>query len=114
MDEELAGKSAEDKYFTVRVDETSQCKRTLTLDVSDDAFQAEKKRISRKLQSDLEVPGFRKGKVPESYVAKNFAGAVHSDAVQNLLSRAYEDAILGGDLHPLGEPKFEDLKATSR
>jgi len=110
MDEELAGKSAEDKYFTVRVDETGQCKRTLTLDVADEAVQAEKKRISKKLQTDLEVPGFRKGKVPESYVAKNFAGAVHSDAVQNLLSRAYEEAILGGDLHPLGEPKFEDLK----
>jgi trigger factor len=111
MDEELTGKSAEDKNFTVRVDETGQCKRTLTLGVSDEAFQAEKKRIAKKLQSDLEVPGFRKGKVPASYIAKNFAGAVHSDAVQNLLSKAYEEAILGGDLHPLGEPRFDDLKA---
>jgi trigger factor len=111
MDEELAGKSSEDKNFTVRVDETGQCKRMITLDVSDVALQAEKKRISKKLQTDLEVPGFRKGKVPASFVEKNYAGAVHGDAVQNLLAKAYEEAIVGQDLRPLGEPRFEDLKA---
>ena len=111
MDEELAGKSSEDKNFTVRVDETGQCKRMITLGVSDVALQAEKKRISKKLQTDLKVPGFRKGKVPASIVEKNYAGAVHGDAVQNLLAKAYEEAILGQDLRPLGEPRFEDLKA---
>lgn len=111
MDEELAGKSGEDKNFTVRVDETGQCKRMLTLGVSDEVLQAEKKRISKKLQTNVEVPGFRKGKVPASFVEKNYAGAVHGDAVQNLLAKAYEEAILGEDLRPLGEPRFEDLKA---
>jgi trigger factor len=111
MEEELAGKSDEDKNFTVRVDEIGQCQRMLTLGVSDEALQAEKKRIVKKLQADLDVPGFRKGKVPASYVEKNYAGAVHGDAVQNLLAKAYEEAILGQDLRPLAEPRFEDLQA---
>jgi trigger factor len=110
MDEELTGNSSEDKNFTVQVDETSECKRTLTLNVSEGALQAEKKRIAAKLRTDLQVPGFRKGKVPASYVEKNYSGVVHSDAVQNLLAKAYEEAILGEGLRPLAEPRFEDLK----
>jgi trigger factor len=110
MDEEQTGKPSEDKNFTVRVDEDGQCRRTLTLGVSDAALQAEKKRLTRKLQSDLQVPGFRKGKVPASYVEKNFAGAVEADAVQNLLARAYEEAIVGQNLRPLAEPRFEEPK----
>jgi len=111
MDEELTGNPAKDKNFAVKVDETSQCKRTLELSVAQEAVEKEKARIVDKLRRDLEVPGFRKGKVPESYIQKNYAGAVHSDAVQNLLSRAYEKAILEKDLRPLAEPRFEDLNA---
>jgi trigger factor len=111
MAEELTSGNAEDKYFTVKVDTTSQCKRALTLEVTEEAVQKEKKRIVEKLRKDVEVPGFRKGKVPESYIRKNYGELVHNDAVQNLLSRVYEQAILREHLHPLAEPRFEDLKA---
>ena len=81
MVEELTNAGGEDKYFTVTVDSPSLCKRTLKLEIKDEAVQAEKVRIVAKLQKDLEVPGFRKGKVPISFVEKNYRDAIHADAV---------------------------------
>jgi trigger factor len=111
MDEELTSGGGKDKNFTVTVEITSSCKRTLVIDVTDEALQAEKVRLVEKLRMELEVPGFRKGKVPASYIEKNYAGHVHTDAVQNLLTRAYQETLIREHLHPLGEPRFEDIEA---
>ena len=111
MEEELTPEPATDKYFTVEVEENGECKRTLTLTATDEALQQEKKRIIEKLRKDINVPGFRRGKVPLSYISKNYDGAVYGDAVQNLLSRAYEQAVVSKGLRPLADPQFEELKA---
>jgi trigger factor len=110
MDEELTKGGGEEKYFTVKVDDTGQCTRRLTLEVTDDALLEEKARVVEKLRKDIEVPGFRKGKVPASYVSRNYDHLVKSDAVQNLLTRVYQLAIESEGLHPLAEPKFKNLK----
>ncbi len=111
MVEELTNDGAEGKFFTVTVDSPSLCKRVLKLEIKEDALQAEKSRIRAKLQNDIEVPGFRKGKVPLSFIEKNYKEAVHTDAVQNLLGQAYHDALHGENLRPLGEPIFDNLEA---
>jgi len=111
MVEELTNDGAEDKFFTVTVDTPSLCKRILKLEIKEEALQAEKSRIKAKLQSDIEVPGFRKGNVPLSFIEKNYKEAVHTDAVQNLLGQAYHDVIHSENLRPLGEPVFDKLEA---
>jgi trigger factor len=113
MVEELTNDGAEDKFFTVTVDSPSLCKRVLKLEIKEEALQAEKSRIRAKLQNDIEVPGFRKGKVPLSFIEKNYKEAIHTDAVQNLLGQAYHDALHSENLRPLGEPVFDNLEAES-
>jgi trigger factor len=111
MVEELTSDGGEDKIFTVTVDSPGLCKRKLKLEIRDDAVQAEKERIMEKLRKDLEVPGFRKGKVPLSYIRKNYHDAIHADAVQNLLGMVYHEAIHSEGLRPLADPRFDDLQA---
>jgi trigger factor len=111
MVEELTSDGGEDKIFTVTVDSPGLCKRKLTLEIRDDAVQAEKERITEKLRKDLEVPGFRKGKVPLSYIRKNYNDAIHTDAVQNLLGMVYHEAIHSKGLRPLADPRFDNLQA---
>jgi trigger factor len=111
MVEELTSGGGEDKYFTVSVDSPSPCKRTLRLEIREDAVVAEKSRITEKLRKDLEVPGFRKGKVPLEFIRKNYGNSIHTEAVQNLLGMAYHQAIHSEELHPLSDPAFENLRA---
>ena len=107
MDKELT----EDRKFTVNVSSPGGCKRVLEIHVPEEELERERKAVIRELRRDLRVPGFRKGKVPETYITKNYAGAVESDAVRNLLPVVYEQAVMKEGLHPLGEPNFENLKA---
>jgi len=107
MDKELT----EDRKFTVSVSSPGGCKRVLEIHVPEEELERERKAVIRELRRELRVPGFRKGKVPEGYVTKNYAGAIESDAVRNLLPVVYEQAVVNEGLHPLGEPNFENLKA---
>ena len=111
MDEELTGSRELGRKFTVDVASPSQCKRVLSIKIPEEDLVAERDRIAEKLRREIKVPGFRKGKVPVQYVKKYHGEAVENEAVQNLLSEAYQKAVLSKGLHPLAEPRFENLQA---
>ncbi|MEJ2720106.1 MAG: trigger factor, partial [bacterium] len=71
----------------------------------------EEERVREALRRDLKVPGFRPGKVPLKYIEKNYGGAIHQDAVQNLLPAVYEDALVREGITPIADPKFDNLKS---
>jgi trigger factor len=56
------------------------------------------------------IPGFRKGKAPESVVRQRFADQIKADALEALLPDAVTEAIREKQLAILGRPQLEDLK----
>jgi trigger factor len=56
------------------------------------------------------IPGFRKGKAPESVVRQRFGDQIRADALEALLPDAVADAIKEKQLSILGRPRVEDLK----
>jgi trigger factor len=56
------------------------------------------------------IPGFRKGKAPESVVRQRFADQIRADALEALLPDAVSEAIQEKQLAILGRPRVEDLK----
>ncbi|UCH82805.1 MAG: trigger factor [Candidatus Latescibacterota bacterium] len=111
MAKEFTDKTRKERKFTVSVESPSGCKRVLSLDIPKEEVEKEESRVRDALRRDLKVPGFRKGKVPLKYIEKNYGGAVHADAVQNLLPAVYEDALNREGIRPIAEPRFENLKA---
>jgi trigger factor len=89
----------------------SGCKRVLSIEIPNEEVEKEEVRLLDELRRDLKIPGFRKGKVPSKYIEKNYAAAIHEDAVRNLLPTVFEDALVKEGITPIGEPKFENLKA---
>jgi trigger factor len=100
-----------ERKFTVKVSKPDQCRRVLSIEVPLEEVEREEGEIFRKLKSDLKIPGFRQGKVPAGYIRKNYADVIHSDAVRNLLPEVYEQALIRERIAPLGDPKFENLRA---
>ena len=111
MAEEFAGRMEEDRKFTVTVSRPSGCKRILSIEIPNEEVEKEEVHVSEELRRDLKVPGFRNGKVPLKYIEKNYAAAIHDDAIRNLLPAVYEDALVKVGITPIGKPKFENLKA---
>ena len=65
----------------------------------------------REIASQVSIPGFRKGKVPNLVIDQRFGrAAVLQEAINAALPAAYESAIVEASVIPLGEPDIEVTK----
>ena len=63
------------------------------------------------IAASVNIPGFRKGKVPALVIDQRFGrGAVLQEAINSALPTAYEAAVNEAKVSPLGEPEVEVTK----
>lgn len=62
-----------------------------------------------KLRKSVNLPGFRRGKIPKDVIRSRFHADVLEQAVHDLLNRAVRDALKERDLYPLGDPQISNL-----
>jgi trigger factor len=61
-----------------------------------------------RIAQSVNVPGFRKGKVPARIIEQRFGrGAVLEEAVNDALPKAYDEAIRTNGIVPLGQPELD-------
>jgi len=62
----------------------------------------------RKVVKQINLPGFRKGKVPRRILESRFGPEIlHEDALDLLVPDAYEAALKEADLDPINNPEFD-------
>ncbi|GAA2897495.1 trigger factor [Streptomyces mexicanus] len=62
----------------------------------------------KKINQQVTVKGFRKGKVPARVIDQRFGrGAVLEEAVNDALPKFYTDAVNNAELNPLGQPEVD-------
>ncbi|WP_326690387.1 MULTISPECIES: trigger factor [unclassified Streptomyces] len=62
----------------------------------------------KKINQQVTVPGFRKGKIPARVIDQRFGrGAVLEEAVNDALPKLYESAVEEGELNVLGQPEVD-------
>ncbi|MBI5974204.1 trigger factor [Staphylococcus canis] len=62
----------------------------------------------KKVVKSINVPGFRKGKVPRVIFEQRFGvEALYQDAVDILLPQAYSDAVVETGINPVAQPEIE-------
>lgn len=86
----------------------------LRLDIAaDDAEFAEAmERAYRTVGRDVQIPGFRKGKVPRHMIERMFGRAIFlEEAHRGLMDTLYRDALKQEDIVPVGDPEVELLAA---
>lgn len=89
----------------------SETKVILTISVSPEELKTAEQVALTKLAKDVKVPGFRKGKVPASVVAKNVDPTLlQQQTLEDALSKAVADAFMGEELQPLDRPEVEVKK----
>ncbi|MEM4260654.1 MAG: trigger factor [Candidatus Woesearchaeota archaeon] len=84
----------------------------LLLDIPKDDIKKEYKLAFSKLQSELTVEGFRKGKVPSAIAEKHLSkNDIYQELLKSLLSRLYEEIIKKENIVPVINPKIDLIKA---
>ncbi|MBT5183526.1 MAG: trigger factor [Actinobacteria bacterium] len=61
-----------------------------------------------RIGKEINIPGFRKGKVPARVVEQRVGrGAVLEEAVNNAVPKAYDEIVVENELRPIGQPKID-------
>ena len=63
-----------------------------------------------KYAKSARLPGFRKGKAPESLVRRKYADAIRQSVLEELVQASWERARDTEKLRPVGQPHIHDLK----
>jgi len=80
----------------------------LTFEVSAEEFDKALDQAFNKVKNDIEIPGFRKGKVPRGLFEKRFGvESLYQDAVDAILPQAYSDAIDETNIFPVEQPEVD-------
>ncbi|SOD66348.1 trigger factor [Streptomyces zhaozhouensis] len=85
----------------------------LTVEVPFEELKPSLDAAYRKINQQVQVPGFRKGKIPARVIDQRFGrAAVLEEAVNDALPKFYTEAVNEGELNPLGQPDVDitDLK----
>jgi len=62
----------------------------------------------KRIASQVNIPGFRKGKVPARVIEQRFGrGVVLEEAINDALPKAYEDALRENKVMPVGQPEID-------
>ncbi len=78
----------------------------LKIEIPVETVNEELERNYRALRPRVSVPGFRKGRVPVGMIRARFGDHINSEAVQNLVLPAYEEALTSELLLPLSNAEF--------
>ncbi|MFD7918245.1 trigger factor [Streptomyces sp. NPDC059740] len=80
----------------------------LTVEVPFEELKTSLDAAYKKINQQVTVPGFRKGKIPARVIDQRFGrGAVLEEAVNDALPKFYTEAVNEGELNVLGQPEVD-------
>ncbi|HJN27595.1 MAG TPA: trigger factor family protein, partial [Candidatus Latescibacteria bacterium] len=89
--------------------ETGKWERDLEVEIPTERMAKEMSSALRTYQKRLEIPGFRKGKVPLNLIEKRYGAAIRSGVIEDLLPRLLQEATQEAGLNPAGTPRITKL-----
>lgn len=80
----------------------------LTIEVSPEDFNDALDEAFKKVVKDVQIPGFRKGKIPRNIFENRFGvESLYQDAIDFVLPGAYSNAVVEAGIEPVEQPDVE-------
>ncbi|GAA4105294.1 trigger factor family protein [Nocardioides kongjuensis] len=93
------------------VETLSPTRAKLTVEVPFEELKPSLDAAYQKIAKQINVPGFRRGKVPPQVIDRQVGrGVVLDEAVNDVLPKAYVEALQENNLTPLAQPEIEVTK----
>src|SRR5574341_2636506 len=93
----------------VIVEELSPSRRALLVELPLDQVAATMETTLREWRRRLQLPGFRRGKVPPEIIQRRFQSDLKEEVLRELIPESYRQALAQTDLTPVGQPRVEDV-----
>ena len=93
----------------VQVTESGTWRRTLEIEAPAEAVEARLQAAYKKYSKSLNLPGFRKGRVPVGIVKAQFGRSIQAEVLQEMVEEFYREASQAEGLQPVSEASIEDV-----
>lgn len=95
----------------VQVAETGPCSRSLQITIPSDKVQEHLDEMYKSASQQVQVKGFRPGKVPRAMIEKLHGDSIRAEAKEQLLNRYFGEACRENEIQPVGRIKIDDVEA---
>ncbi len=93
----------------VSITNVSEVQQEADIQLTQDEIQPMFERAYEKYRPKVEIKGFRKGKVPMPMIKQLYGEAIEQDALDDIASDFYRQAMEEKDIHPVGTPTMVDM-----
>lgn len=93
----------------VQVAETGPCSRSLQITITKEQVSEHLEGVFASAQKQVQVRGFRPGKVPRKMIEKMHGPQILAEAKEQLLNRFFGEACREHELRPIGRIEIEDF-----
>ena len=90
--------------------EESPTRRVFAIELTPDEVGHELERVVAEYTSRVQLPGFRKGKVPRTLLEARFGSSFEQETIERAIERACREAFTERAVMPLAPAEIEDLK----
>jgi trigger factor len=94
----------------VKINEVSLSEHEIDISLNYDEVKADIDDEIKKQTKKIQMPGFRKGKVPPAMIKKMYGDALDYEASEKVANKKFWEAAKEKDLKPIGQPVLTDIK----
>jgi trigger factor len=94
----------------VSVENLAPCKKLVRVELDATAVDAAFDAITKDIQKQAALPGFRPGKAPRAMVEKKYDAEIKDEAKRKLIGDAYRQAIADQKISVVGQPDIEEVQ----
>jgi len=98
---------------TVSIADSGPARKSITIELPADRIAKRLEDEFAKVQGEVSLPGFRRGRAPMRLLKRRFEASIREDVRGQLISEAYSQAIEDHKLEVIGDPdvkNFKDIK----
>lgn len=93
----------------VTVEELSPSKRALNVEVPTERVADRVEAVFREWGQKLQLPGFRRGRVPREVIRRRFEAEVNEEVLRALIPDSYQEALTQASIEPVSQPAVENI-----
>jgi len=97
--------------MNIEIEDVDSCNKKIKFDIPFKDYQQKINAYYKTLGRDVKVPGFRKGKVPQSLLEKQFGPQVKQEVLTQLISDRVMEAIQEKGLRAVSQPNLLEVHA---
>jgi len=86
----------------------SEWKKSIQVEISEEEINKQREKVYKKYQKNIQVDGFRKGKVPKHIIEKKYSDSLQTELIDELLNTYFKKAIEENDINPIAPGKISD------